>query len=228
VRALLLAITVALAVVAGALAERAPSHSEAGAIRAALRTYLGVPASAAALDTKIVSVKVSTVDGRYAAAQLTSKRFGPLTMVVHRNDAMGWFVLVEASTVACSAAPRPVLDDLRVRCSPPDGVAWISSCGQLLSEPKSIVLACADGNNFLKGLRWRSWGAVRATATGIATVNDCVPFCAAGHFHLYEVRATATTLRRCGSARYYARVRVDYLEDRPKGAARSSAYSLGC
>jgi hypothetical protein len=228
VRALLLALTVALSVVAGALAERAPTHSDRAAIRATLGAYLGVPASVRARDTSLVSVRLSTVDGRYAGALLQSKRLGPVRIVLHRNDGMGWFVLADGTSVGCAVAPRPVLDDLQLHCTPPNGVAWISNCGQLVSEPNSITLACGDGNFFVKGLRWRSWGTSGATSTGVAEANDCVPFCAAGHFLMYTVRATATNLRRCGSAIYYARLRLDFLDDRPKGYGKSSTYSLGC
>jgi hypothetical protein len=36
-------------------------------------------------------------------------------------------------------------------------------------------LACADGNEYLSGLAWTSWGPRLASATGTEHVNDCVP-----------------------------------------------------
>ena len=52
-------------------------------------------------------------------------------------------------------------------------------------RPGHYTLACADGNDYLSGLTWTSWGPRLASATGTEHVNDCVPYCAAGHFHSY-------------------------------------------
>jgi hypothetical protein len=54
-------------------------------------------------------------------------------------------------------------------------------------RPGRYTLACADGNDYLSGLTWTSWGPRLASATGTEHVNDCVPYCAAGHFHSYPV-----------------------------------------
>ena len=54
-------------------------------------------------------------------------------------------------------------------------------------RPGRFTLACADANDYLTGLAWRSWGPRLASATGVQAVNDCVPYCAAGHFHRYPV-----------------------------------------
>ena len=54
-------------------------------------------------------------------------------------------------------------------------------------RPGRFTLACADANDYLTGLAWKSWGPMLASATGMQAVNDCVPYCAAGHFHRYPV-----------------------------------------
>ena len=54
-------------------------------------------------------------------------------------------------------------------------------------RPGRFTLACADANDYLTGLAWKSWGPGLASATGVQAVNDCVPYCAAGHFHRYPV-----------------------------------------
>src|SRR6266702_2281292 len=61
--------------------------------------------------------------------------------------------------------------------------------GHAQVRPGHLTLACADGNDYLSGLAWKSWGPGMATATGVQSVNDCVPYCAAGHFHRYAVDA---------------------------------------
>jgi len=54
-------------------------------------------------------------------------------------------------------------------------------------RPGRFTLACADANDYLTGLAWKSWGPRLASATGVQAANDCVPYCAAGHFHRYPV-----------------------------------------
>lgn len=59
-------------------------------------------------------------------------------------------------------------------------------------EPDEIVLTCADYSESLEGLRWSSWSATEATATGTFVYNDCRPSCAGGHDH--DVPNTKVTL----------------------------------
>lgn len=54
-----------------------------------------------------------------------------------------------------------------------------------LVRPKTIVLACADGNALVDRLAWTSWTPGLASARGTLVQNDCMPYCAAGHFHRY-------------------------------------------
>jgi hypothetical protein len=59
--------------------------------------------------------------------------------------------------------------------------------GHAQVRPGHFTLACADFNDYLTGLTWKSWGPKLASATGVQALNDCVPYCAAGHFHRYRV-----------------------------------------
>ncbi len=63
----------------------------------------------------------------------------------------------------------------------------ISCQGQRQVRPGSFTLACADGNDYLSGLSWTSWTPGLASATGVQHENDCVPYCAVGHFRRYPV-----------------------------------------
>jgi hypothetical protein len=54
-----------------------------------------------------------------------------------------------------------------------------------LVKPKTFILTCADANSDLGKLSWTSWTPSLASATGKLEVNDCTPYCAAGHFHAY-------------------------------------------
>jgi hypothetical protein len=63
----------------------------------------------------------------------------------------------------------------------------LNCLGQPQVRPGHFTLACADANDYLTGLAWKSWGPKLASATGVQALNDCVPYCAAGHFHRYRV-----------------------------------------
>jgi hypothetical protein len=130
--------------------------------------------------------------------------------------------------MGCDSAPKAVLVDLHVGCSPPNATAWIDNCGPLVSAPKSVVLTCADANYELGGLSWHAWGSPIATATGTVHANDCTPNCAAGHFHSYKASVTVDRLTACGKARIYARLTISYLGARPAGIAKRDVHALGC
>jgi hypothetical protein len=203
-------VLIALVLAAPAAAKRSPTKAETTAIRAAL------------LHEHVVSARISTRDPRYAAAVLSHG-----VAILHRTYS-AWWVVARGSSLHCSVAPASVLADLNVPCTPPDGSAWISNCGPLASAPAELVLACGDGNYYLTGLHWQAWGTTSATASGTAHLNDCTPYCAAGHFHTYPVRVVATKRARCGAAVYYARLEVTYPGRRPPGQKGHLADSLPC
>ncbi|HTY73762.1 MAG TPA: hypothetical protein VMI11_15290 [Actinomycetes bacterium] len=63
------------------------------------------------------------------------------------------------------------------------GPKVLADCVHEVRRPTGIILACADANAYLKGLSWRTWGGAVARGRGVYWANDCVPDCAAGHFH---------------------------------------------
>ena len=220
---LLLCLTLA----GSAAAARKPTTTENKAIRSAIHGFIVMSSSPAAKDNRVVALRVSTIDKRYAAARMNSKSAGPADLVLH--ESMGfWFVEEFGSSLGCDTAPKAVLDDLKIGCSPPTATAWLWNCGPLVARPKSVILACGDGNYALAGLSWHGWGHGTATASGKATANDCNPNCAAGHFHSYAVAVTATKLKRCGSAKVYSRLTLMYPAARPAGIAKRSVQTLGC
>jgi hypothetical protein len=226
-RPVLVAFAVALVLAGAAVASRKPTAGEQKAIRQAFSFFVAQKNSPAAKDNRVVSISVSTLDPRYASVKLNSKSAGPSDLVLHHSGP-GWFVVGFGSSVGCDSAPPVVLRDLKVGCSPPNGVAWINACGPLLSAPTELVLACGDGNYFLDKLKWRRWGAASATATGVAEANKCTPNCASGHFKSYRITATASKLATCGKARYYSRLVIVYPGARPTAVAKHDVHSLGC
>ena len=96
-------------------------------------------------------------------------------------------------------------------------------------RPSSFTLACADANDSLTRLSWANWGSALASATGIQEENDCVPDCAAGHFHRYPVDAIfwgfAAIPGHPGSQRY-PEVTVLYPGARPGRAGNTVTMPL--
>jgi hypothetical protein len=85
-------------------------------------------------------------------------------------------------------------------------------------RPKSFVLACADGNDYLTGLAWTSWTPAFATAAGKQMENDCIPNCAAGRFHSYPVLVVfwrSEPVARHPGEKYFTRVTLLYPGARP-------------
>ena len=91
-----------------------------------------------------------------------------------------------------------------------------------------LVIACGDGNYALGSPAWASWGAPAGSATGTAVVNDCEPYCAAGHFHSYPVQVTLSRVIRCGTGRRYGLVSVRFPKTRPPGYARTVSTPFTC
>ena len=108
------------------------------------------------------------------------------------------------------------------------GKAYVSNCGTLEQHPAALVLACADANYALAGLKWSGWTTGSASATGSVQANDCTPNCAAGHFHSYRVRVVADRLGACKGKRVYLRLTVTYPGKRPTGYPRREPWTFTC
>jgi hypothetical protein len=86
-------------------------------------------------------------------------------------------------------------------------------------RPGSFTLACADGNDALTGLTWTSWGPKLASSYGTQVMNDCIPYCAAGHFHRYPVLVVlwgAAAWHGHPGALRYAQMTLIYTGARPQ------------
>jgi len=124
-----------------------------------------------------------------------------------------------ALALAAGAAGVPALASAaRAGAAAARGVVLVNCVGRAQVRPGRYVLTCADGNDYLTGLRWVSWAGGAAFARGTEHVNDCVPSCAQGHFHAYPVLVTAWRAEsRPGHAgqRYFSRLTEIYTGKRP-------------
>ena len=81
------AIAVACLLLAGsAAAARKPTARESTALRSAIHGFISMPSSPSAKDNRIATLRVSTLDKRYAAARLTSPTVGPGDLVLHESN----------------------------------------------------------------------------------------------------------------------------------------------
>jgi hypothetical protein len=133
-----------------------------------------------------------------------------------RAAALASAAVAAAAVPAASATPVPKL----AGCVP----------GAVPSvRPKEIIVACGDANFYFTNLRWSAWGATRAAATGIAHLNDCKPYCAAGHFHTYRIAVTLTRPQSCkNGSREFTRMTWRFTVARPPGQTRGGGQPLPC
>jgi hypothetical protein len=107
------------------------------------------------------------------------KRPRPLVITVLASVVAVLAITGLTLTGTAHAAPaRPSL-------SPARTVVFDCPAQQAMVRPKTFILTCADGNALLDKLSWSSWTPGLASATGSLVLNDCTPYCAAGHFHSY-------------------------------------------
>lgn len=141
-------------------------------------------------------------------------------MSVHLRST-SWFL-------ACALAPAAVvLSTTGTAVAHPPGRTVIVQCaGTRRARPRQIVLACADANWGVARLRWRSWGARRAVARGLAYANTCTPNCAAGRFVHYRVRVVARRLVRTALGRRYTLLRVRAFRRPPAHMPRVATFRL--
>jgi len=107
----------------------------------------------------------------------------------------------------------------------------VGDCTKSQVRPATIVMACADANLALTNLRWVSFGAATAHASGSYHVNDCTPDCASGHFHSYPVRVVLSQAALCPDKHDdYRLATVIFTGPRPAGVKSThSTLSLpGC
>jgi len=115
-------------------------------------------------------------------------------------------------------------------CQPPETpktigrVYFPSRCVNQAYRPRTVVVACGDGNLVLTRMRWSGWNRKSTAGRGIARANDCQPYCAAGKFRSYRVRATLSGRTVCGDGSLqYTKLRYRIL-----GLGRGGSVPFPC
>jgi hypothetical protein len=153
------------------------------------------------------SERSSVGGGRYNRSAMT--RFRRQILSVTTLTA----VLVSVGVIAASAAPS----------------VKITNCISASSRPKSLTLACGDGNTVLSKLRWSAFGGTSAQASGTLEINTCSPNCAGGKVVRYPVAVKAGSIRKCKAGlRVYNKLTLQFTGRAPSSASSLKRWTLGC
>ncbi|MFC8432434.1 hypothetical protein [Streptomyces sp. NPDC057253] len=123
-------------------------------------------------------------------------------------------------------APAPVTQTAQARTAPP---VLVDCLWHPQVRPTDFMLACGDGNSRLASLHWTRWDARGAQAKGVNWVNDCKPYCAAGHFHAYPVTVRldrARPWKKQPKVSHYSRITLTYPATRPEQFGPTVTYPL--
>jgi hypothetical protein len=106
----------------------------------------------------------------------------------------------------------------------------VGNCTKSEVRPATIIIACADDNLSLTRLRWTTFGATQAHASGHYYVNDCTPNCAAGRFHSYPITLILSKAKVCPDGHDdYQSAAVTFTASRPAGEKSARVpQSLSC
>ena len=96
-------------------------------------------------------------------------------------------------------------------------------------RPAGVVFACGDGNFYATRMSWTHWGSADAEGIGVAYVNDCTPYCAAGHFHTYKLSVRLSRPVVCVKGRReFSRITWRFTAAKPAHVARADGETLPC
>ena len=129
---------------------------------------------------------------------------GPIALAILAAIAASVLGLTLASGSSASATPKPGVRPVVINC-----------LGKPQVKPHEIVLACADGNSYLTGLAWTNWTQKLASASATLVQNDCVPYCAMGHFHRYPALVVLRGAASYQHGQRYTEITVTFPGPRP-------------
>jgi hypothetical protein len=95
----------------------------------------------------------------------------------------------------------------------------------------------ADGSGFFAGaqkvsktnfgsIHWSQWNKKKALGSGGNWLNDCKPYCAAGHFHGYPVTLKLTTPKVVAGKHVFTKMIVTYTNTLPSHAVKTTTWTL--
>lgn len=98
-----------------------------------------------------------------------------------------------------------VIGFLALSASASAEVYWKQIDGPLEVEPSELTTSWGTSSSTVRfeDLEWEDWGESEATASGIANLNTCDPFCLAGNYVKVPAKVWLSKIRSvCGQQRY--------------------------
>jgi hypothetical protein len=96
---------------------------------------------------------------------------------------------------------------------------------KLYYRPHFFLLS-GDGTFGMNRVQWQSYGGPTAEATARAFVNDCIPYCAAGHIDRPQAKLRLSKIVQCQGKPVYAGLRYQLVGKLPKNFPRRGGYSM--
>lgn len=138
--------------------------------------------------------------------------------------------LLGAANAGASRAPAPAPAG-SLAAEPggakPQQVRVVRALGEdkLYYRPHFFLLS-GDGTFGMNRVRWQRYGGASAKATARAFVNDCVPYCAAGHVTHPQATLRLSKIVDCNGTPIYAHLEYAITGPLPKGFRRRGGYSM--
>jgi hypothetical protein len=126
---------------------------------------------------------------------------------------------------AITAAPAPAHLS---RPSVAANVVIVTCAGKGVQHPRTYVIACGDGNDYLKVSIWGFWNS-KAGGQGKDWINTCTPSCAAGKFKSYPVNISLWRVKNWphhAGKHYFSRMTLTYTKTVPKGFSKKRTVDL--
>ncbi|HEY1688582.1 MAG TPA: hypothetical protein VGF95_06920 [Solirubrobacteraceae bacterium] len=102
-------------------------------------------------------------------------------------------------------------------------------CSGHFYKPSKVILACADANLYITGLKYSAYGTSSARAAGTIHLNACTPDCAGGHFHTYPGSIRFFDVVKCSDGRrYFSRAKYRFSGPNGSGTEDVGPLRLRC
>lgn len=121
----------------------------------------------------------------------------------------------DATVSALSVGSGAGSSSASLSAAPSGPVFWKNYRQPVAVEPARIDINYSTGFAWATGLdEWSGWGSPRATSPGVAHLNTCRPYCAAGNYKAYPAKVTLYKIGHCGQQRRYLDIKVQ-VGDKP-------------
>ena len=151
-----------------------------------------------------------------------------MSITLKRAAVAGALAAVAAWQFGLAAGPAgaSVLSARPDAARPATPAVEVCGVGAAVVRPASMVLTCADDGELAVHLRWVSWTASKASATGTVTWRACRSFCAGSRRH--DSAAADFTLtdptRTAGQKILFTRLEMHVTGATPRGFLRNLAF----